>query len=86
MAGRLRINTDFGKRAVESESKEPKEVYVISIAGEGKTEEQYFDEISKLDTNSVVKVERLEKKDEADTKSHPKHVLDLLNERKKRWE
>ena len=86
MAGRLRINTDFGKRAVESESKEPKEVYVISIAGEGKTEEQYFDGIKDLNTNSVVKVERLEKEDEADTKSHPKHVLDLLNERKKRWE
>ncbi len=83
MAGRLRINTDFGKRAVESESKEPKEVYVISIAGEGKTEERYFNGISNLNTNSVVKVEILKK---SDTKSHPKHVLDLLNERKKRWE
>ncbi|MBN2572036.1 MAG: RloB domain-containing protein [Ignavibacteriales bacterium] len=86
MAGRLRIKTEFGKRAIESESQDTKEVYIISIASEGKTEEQYFDGIHDMDTDSIVKVERLEKLEDTDTKSHPNHVLDLLEERKEHWQ
>ncbi|MCT4637768.1 MAG: RloB family protein [Bacteroidales bacterium] len=86
MAKRLRIKTEFGKRAVESKSQETKEVYIISIASEGKTEEQYFDGIHDMDTDSIVKVERLEKLNEDDTKSHPNHVIDLLDERKEFWQ
>ncbi len=86
MAGRLRIKNKFGKRSIESESQETKEVYIISIASEGKTEEQYFDGIHDMDTGNIVKVERLEKLDDTDTKSHPNHVIDLLDERKEHWE
>ena len=86
MAGRLRIKTEFGKRAIESESQETKEVYIISIASEGKTEEQYFDGIHDMETGNIVKVERLEKLEDTDTKSHPNHVLDLLDERKELWQ
>ncbi len=85
MAGRLRIKNDFGKRGLESGSREPKEVYIISIASEGKTEEAYFDGIKELDSSKIVKIDRLEKKYEADTKSHPKYVIELLDERKEYW-
>ncbi len=86
MAGRLRIINEFGKRAIESESQDTKEVYLISIASEGKTEEQYFDGIHDLDYSEIIKVERLEKEDETDTKSHPNHVIELLDERKEYWQ
>lgn len=85
MAGRLRIVNEFGKRAIESGSQNTKEVYLVSIASEGKTEEQYFDGIHDLDSSDIIKVERLEKKDDTDTKSHPNHVVDLLDERKEYW-
>ncbi|MBT3207360.1 MAG: RloB domain-containing protein [Bacteroidetes bacterium] len=85
MPGRLRIKNEFGKRAIEPESQNTKEVYLISIASEGKTEEQYFDGIHDLDSSEIIKVERLEKRDETDTKSHPNHVIDLLDERKEYW-
>ncbi len=85
MPGRLRIINEFGKRAIESESQNTKEVYLISIASEGKTEEQYFDGIHDLDSSEIIKVERLEKSDKTDTKSHPNHVIDLLDERKEDW-
>ncbi len=86
MPGRLRIINEFGKRATESESQNTKDVYLISIASEGKTEEQYFDGIHDLDSSEIIKVERLAKSDETDTKSHPNHVIDLLDERKEYWE
>jgi len=86
MAGRLRIKNEFGKRAVDSESQDSKTIYLISIASEGKTEEQYFDGIHDSDFSEVIKVERLEKKEETDTKSHPNHVIDLLDERKEYWQ
>ncbi len=86
MAGRLRIINEFGKRSIESESQDTKEVYLISIASEGKTEEQYFDGIHDLDYSEIIKVERLEKEDETDTKSHPNHVIELLDERKEYWQ
>lgn len=86
MASRLRVKSEFGKRPVESSSKDVKSVYLISIASEGKTEEQYFDGIHDMNTSEIIKVERLEKISETDTKSHPIHVIDLLNERKEHWE
>ncbi|MEA3496638.1 MAG: RloB family protein [Bacteroidota bacterium] len=86
MPGRLRIINEFGKRAIESGSQNTKEVYLISIASEGKTEEQYFDGIHDLDSSEIIKVERLVKSDKTDTKSHPNHVIDLLDERKEYWE
>jgi hypothetical protein len=86
MPSRLRVKSVFGQRPVESQSKDSKLVYVISIAGEGKTEEQYFDGICDMDRTNLIRIERLEKSNERDTKSHPKHVIDLLNERKKQWE
>ncbi len=48
MNRRLRIQKPFGERSVPSETRSPKSVYVISIAGEGKTEEQYFDGVRDL--------------------------------------
>ncbi|MBN1927346.1 MAG: RloB domain-containing protein, partial [Prolixibacteraceae bacterium] len=60
--------------------------YVISIAGEGKTEEQYFDGFYDLNRSELIRIERLEKADETDTKSHPNQVIELLVERKKYWE
>lgn len=86
MSGRLRVHTRFGVRAVPSESREPREITVIAIAGEGKTEEQYFDGLSDAFPNSLTKTDRLEKQHKEDTKSHPNHVLDLLIERKERWQ
>lgn len=86
MAGRLRVRNEFGKRAVDSGSQESKTVYLISIASEGKTEEQYFDGIHDSDFSEIIKVERLEKREETDTKSHSNHVIDLLDERKEYWE
>ena len=84
-AGRLRIINEFGKRVIESESQDSKEIYLVSIASEGKTEEQYFDGIHDLDSSEIIKVERLEKNDDTDTKSHPNHVIELLDERKEYW-
>jgi len=86
MPSRLRVKNIFGERPVESESIPSKSLYVISIAGEGKTEEQYFDGIYDLGNSELIKIERLEKLDESDTKSHPNHVIELLNERKEQWE
>lgn len=86
MAGRLRIKNTFGERPVESSTRTAKSLYVISIAGEGKTEEQYFDGIYDLNRSELIRIERLEKADETDTKSHPNHVIELLDERKEYWE
>jgi len=85
MPSRLRIKNVFGERPVESSSKTTKSLYVISIAGEGKTEEQYFDGIHDLENSDSIIIERLEKLDEFDTKSHPNHVVALLDERKENW-
>lgn len=85
MPSRLRVKNTFGQRPIESQSKDAKSVYVISIAGEGKTEEQYFDGIYEMESNKLIRIERLEKSDEKDTKSHPKYVIDLLDERKEQW-
>lgn len=86
MPSRLRVKNIFGERPVESESILSKSLYVISIAGEGKTEEQYFDGIYDLENSELIRIERLEKLDESDTKSHPNHLIELLNERKEQWE
>lgn len=86
MASRLRVKNTFGERPVESSSRTAKALYVISIAGEGKTEEQYFDGIYDMGSSELVRIERLEKLYETDTKSHPKHVIELLEERKEYWE
>ncbi len=86
MPSRLRVKNIFGERPVESESIPSKSLYVISIAGEGKTEEQYFDGIYDLGNSELIRIDRLEKLDESDTKSHPNHVIELLNERKEQWE
>ena len=87
MPSRLRVRNTFGERPVEPESKQAKSVYLISIAGEGKTEEQYFDGLYDLETTKdLIKIERLEKIDETDTKSHPNHVINLLDERKEKWQ
>lgn len=85
MSSRLRVRSIFGQRPVEPESKDAKSIYVISIAGEGKTEEQYFDGIYDMERSNLIRIERLEKADETDTKSHPNHVIELLNERKEQW-
>ncbi|MBN2746211.1 MAG: hypothetical protein JXR34_05745 [Bacteroidales bacterium] len=45
MKSRLRIKNTFRKRSVKSATRTAKSLYVISIAGEGKTKEQYFDGI-----------------------------------------
>lgn len=90
MSSRLRVQNVFGERKVPSESIDPRSIYVIAIAGEGKTEDQYFDGIiknaRKLKIPELIQIERLDKKDDEDTKSHPKHVKDLLIERKADWE
>jgi hypothetical protein len=85
MPGRLRIVNVFGQRAVPSESVTPKDVYIISVAGEGKTEEQYFDGLKEISVDNTIWIDRLEKADETDTKSHPNYVLELLEEREKYW-
>ena len=89
MGGRLRVQNKFGERKVPSESIDPKSIYVIAIAGEGKTEDQYFDGIKenarKLKIPEIIQIERLDKKDDKDKKSHPEHVKDLLIERKADW-
>lgn len=85
MVSRLRIKNTFGERRIGSSTRTAKALYVISIAGEGKTEEQYFDGIYDLNSSEIIRIERLEKADEADTKSHPNHVIALLDERKKYW-
>ncbi len=86
MERRLRIKNIFGKREMESESRHPKEVYVISIASEGKTEEQYFDGINKMISNDIVKMDRLEKMESYNRDSHPNHIIKLLDERMEYWE
>jgi hypothetical protein len=85
MHSRLRPKNIFGKRLGESESKPLNQIYVISIAGEGKTEEQYFDGIRDMENSHLILIDRLEKLEESDTKSHPNHVIELLDERKKYW-
>ncbi len=86
MSVRLRITNAFGERKIPSESVPPKDVYIISIAGEGKTEEQYFDGIKTMSTGNTIWIDRLKKTDETDTKSHPNYVIELLDERRKYWE
>ncbi|HAZ00565.1 MAG: hypothetical protein A2W90_04770 [Bacteroidetes bacterium GWF2_42_66] len=86
MPSRLRIKNVFGERPVKSSSKTAKDIYVISIAGEGKTEEQYFDGIHDMENSELILIDRLEKFDVSDTKSHPTHVIELLDERKKHWQ
>ena len=85
MSRRLRIKNEFGKRSAESGTKDPKDIYVISIASEGKTEEQYFDGIHDMDSSDIIKIERLEKSEKYDKNSHPNHIIELLNERKEHW-
>lgn len=85
MVGRLRITNVFGERANPASVKKPKDVLIISIAGEGKTEEIYFDGIKEKVISDIIIIERLEKIDPIDTLSHPKHVFELLMERKRRW-
>jgi chromosome segregation and condensation protein ScpB len=85
MASRLRPKNIFGERGIEQEHKSPKEVFVISIATEGKTEEQYFDYLSEMVSNGVIKIDRLIRDDEDDTKSHPMYVIELLEERIELW-
>lgn len=86
MSNRLRISHPFGKRTVPSESIEPNTLYCIAFAGEGKTEYEYFDKIidkaKELGISKYVKIEPLQTEDENDTKSHPKYVMELLQERK----
>jgi hypothetical protein len=85
MTSRLRIKNIFGERPVESSTRTAKALYVISIAGEGKTEEQYFDGICNINSSELIRIERLEKADKFDTQSHPKHIIELLHERKEYW-
>ena len=54
MPSRLRIKNVFGERPVKSSSKTAKDIYVISIAGEGKTEEQYFDGIHDMENSELM--------------------------------
>lgn len=86
MTSRLRAKRVFGERTAKSESKDPKSIYVISIAGEGKTEERYFNGLKEYCNLGTLYIEPLEKEREDDTKSHPKYVLEMLEEREKRWE
>jgi len=86
MASRLRPKNIFGERGIEQDSKFPKDVFVISIATEGKTEEQYFDFLSEIVSDDIIKIDRLIRDDEDDTKSHPIHVIELLEERIEVWE
>ncbi|QZT35657.1 RloB family protein [Halosquirtibacter xylanolyticus] len=86
MRTRLRVQTSFGERKQRSETVEPKNIYIISIVGEGKTEEDYFDGLKDSGRTGLVKIERLEKEDETDTKSHPKYVYELLEERSTYWQ
>lgn len=81
----LRVQKSFGERSGPSETRTPNPVYIISIAGEGKTEEQYFDGIKDLLVSGSIHIERLEKLETTDTKSHPSYVLELLIERGERW-
>lgn len=76
---RLRVVNNFGQRNVESQSKDYKSAYIVSIAGEGETEKFYFDKISDLYSN--IPIEKLITMDDNDTNSHPNHVLALLEER-----
>lgn len=85
MAGKLRPVNIFGERGKKQYTIPPKDVYVISIASEGKTEEQYFDSLSEITADSIIKIDRLIRSDEHDTKSHPKHVFKLLEERIEVW-
>jgi len=85
MPRRLRIKNEFGKRSAGSGTIAPKNIYVISVASEGKTEEQYFDGIYDMDSSDIIKVERLEKSERYDKQSHPNHIIELLNERKEYW-
>lgn len=39
-----------------------------------------------MGNSDLIIIERLEKLDNSDTKSHPNHVIELLNERKEQWE
>ncbi|OQX97074.1 MAG: hypothetical protein B6I24_09945 [Bacteroidetes bacterium 4572_128] len=85
MPNRLRPRNIFGERERKQESIIPKDIFVISIASEGKTEEQYFDSLSEKLNNKIIKIDRLIRDDERDTKSHPIHIIDLLDERVENW-
>lgn len=89
MAIRLRVHREFGKRKAPSESRDPHPFFLISIAGEGKSEELYFkglkEHIHDLGQDGVLKIEVLEKEEEYSTMSHPVRLLDLLEERMDHW-
>ncbi len=86
MERRLRIKNTFGKREVETGSRNPKSAYVISIASEGKTEEQYFDGLAGRISSNIIKIDRLEKSDDYNRHSHPNHIIKLLDERMSYWD
>ena len=90
MALKLKISRTFGERITPSESKEIKSIYLISIVGEGKSEEQYFcglrDYLTESGNNYILKIEVLEKASDYEHKSHPNHLFELLEERAKSWE
>ena len=78
---RLRTPRNFGEKTKKESSRTPNSVIVIAC--EGKTEEEYFKMF--LPENKIIKVkdisiEVLEKSDPKDTKSAPKHVINLLEE------
>jgi hypothetical protein len=78
---RLRTPRNFGKRQNEESYKTPNSILVIAC--EGKTEEEYFKLFnvkSKIIKVKDISIEVLEKVDSSDTKSAPKHVIDLLEE------
>jgi hypothetical protein len=78
---RLRTPRTFGKRQNEESYKIPNNILVIAC--EGKTEEEYFKLFnvkSKIIKVKDISIEVLEKLDSSDTKSAPKHVIDLLEE------
>jgi hypothetical protein len=90
MSLRLKRNKQFGQRLAASETKSLIPIYLIAVAGEGKSEEKYFkgirDYANELGITENIVIEPLEKEDEYRTKSHPKHIIKLLEERSNQWE
>ncbi len=86
---KLRVSREFGKRKVASGSRELNPFYLISIVGEGVSEERYFkglrDYLSEIGNDQMIKIEVLEKTTEYESMGHPIHLLDLLNERAIKW-
>ncbi|MDI9365363.1 MAG: RloB family protein [Flavobacterium sp.] len=78
---RLRTPRNFGIRQNKESLRTPNSIIVIAC--EGKTEEEYFKLFnikSKIIKVKDISIEVLEKLDLSDTKSAPKHVIDLLEE------